>query len=306
LPFSIHMEKVLLMQGKTVIFDANALGHVVKHSTRNLSWGGSKTGVIFGFIRKLFKIQADVQATNWIFCWDADKRSLRRGDIFPDYKIKKDNKSPKDKELDKIARPQFKILRKHVLPLMGFSNQFLQKGYEADDTIAQIITQYSIEKFIIVSRDNDLHQLLEGDRVVMFDPVKMGYFAEKHFTYKWGVKPNEWEFVKAIAGCSGDGVPGIEGVKEKTAIKFLKGQLKPTTQAYAKIIAGEKLCLDNLRLVKLPFEDTPSVDEIYYSQPSSEGFFQVCNEYGFNSFLEGNMINEFCELFIDINADRGY
>jgi 5'-3' exonuclease len=284
------------MTDRIMIVDGNALGHVVKHATKELSYRGSKTGVIYGFIQKLFKIQGEVQANGIIFTWDANKRYLYRCKFYPDYKLDKRDKPEKDKELDRIARPQFKTLRKEVLPRMGFQNQLIQKGLEADDIIAQCVKQYKDDEWVMVSRDNDLHQLLEADRVSMFDPVKFGYFTADAFEQKWGVPPSEWEFVKAIAGCAGDGVPGIPGVKEKTAIKFLKRELKATTQAHARILAGEKECLRNLRLVKLPWETTPYFD-IGFDVPSLKGFADVCVEYGFRSFLDDAVLEDFRELF---------
>lgn len=281
---------------KTMIIDANALGHVVKHSTKELSWRGDKTGVIFGFIQKLFKIQSEVMADQVVFCWDANKLELFRKDIFPDYKKQDKEPSELDKELDKIARPQFIVLRQQVLPKMGFNNNFIENGLEADDIIAQLVNQYPDRDFVIVSRDNDLHQLLDQGRVVLFDPVKMGYFSESLLRNKWGVGPEDWAFVKAIAGCPGDGVPGVPGVKEKTAIKFLKGELKNTTKAYKEICSREDECVFNLRLVKLPYESTPCF-ELWEDNTSQDGFHEICTKYGLNSFLEGGKLHEFKQLF---------
>lgn len=282
---------------KAMIIDANALGHVVKHATKDLSFRGDRTGVVYGFIKKLMVIQANVNADFFIFCWDAGRDSLYRKEIFHDYKIQVGEKTPEEIELDKIARPQFIELRKKVLPKIGFSNNLIAKGLEADDIIAQIVLQYKqMYEFTIVSRDNDLHQLLEEDRVAIFDPVKMGYFTERIFTEKWGVPPKKWELVKSIAGCSGDGVPGVERVKEKTAIKFLKGELKPTTQAYKKIVAAEELCVRNMRLVKLPWESTPSFD-LFEDSITRQGFIDVAIEYGFRSLRGEDKVNEFIELF---------
>lgn len=282
---------------RIMIIDSNALGHVVKHSTKELSWRGDKTGVIYGFLQKLFKIQSDVNADQVIFCWDAIKDTLFRKEIFPDYKKQDKEPSQLDKELDRIARPQFIVLRTEVLPAMGFANNLIMTGLEADDIIAQLVLQYKrMNDFVIVSRDNDLHQLLEEDKVTLFDPVKMGYFTEKIFREKWGIEPKDWEQVKAIAGCAGDGVPGVPGVKEKTAIKFLKGETNPDTKAHQNILLMEEQCIFNIRLVKIPWEGTPSFD-IFFDDIDVNGFIDICKKYGLNSFLEGGKVEEFSALF---------
>lgn len=286
---------------KILVIDSNALGHVVKHATKELSFRGDKTGVIFGFIRKLFKIQSIVMANKVIFCWDGNKDKLFRKEVFPDYKKSSGEIDPEAEKLESIARPQFAKLRLEVLPKLGFKNNILIDGLEADDSIAQIVTQYEREEdqIIIVSRDNDLHQLLNSNKVYLFDPVKLGYFSASSFWNKWGIEPSEWEFVKAIAGCAGDGVPGIPRVKEKTAIKFLKGELKNTTQAHKAITKGLEICLRNMRLVKLPWESTPQI-KILSDNLSLEGFTEMCVKYGFVSYLEGEKSNEFKHLFMDI------
>jgi len=289
------------LRPRIMLIDANALGHVVKHATKELSFRGDRTGVLFGFIQKLFKIQSEVMAHHIVFCWDSFRDDLFRRDMYPPYKqIEEGSKSELDQDLDSIARPQFVKLRREVLPKMGFRNQILIKGLEADDTIAQLVIQFRSEyDMIIVSRDNDLHQLLKGEEVKMFDPVKMGYFSEAAFREKWGIGPENWEFVKAIAGCGGDGVPGIPGVGEKTAIKFLNGELKCGSKKHTDICDNEEQAQLNLRLVKLPWESTPNII-LATDNLSVEGFIEVCKQYGFNSFLEGEKFIDFRDLFLEV------
>jgi 5'-3' exonuclease len=280
---------------KMMLIDANALGHVVKHATKQLSFRGDHTGVIFGFIQKLFKIQSEVLADDLVFCWDGSRDELLRRDLLPTYKeVNEKKKTEQDIELDRIARPQFKRLRLEVLPKIGFANQLLYEGFEADDVIAQIVNQYngSIQIFI-VSRDNDMHQLLSST-VSMFDPVKLGYFTREAFIRKWGIEPQDWDCVKAIAGCSGDNVPGVPGVKEKTAIKFLKGELGSHTVKHKAILEMEEDCIENLRLVKLPFEAMEPV-ELYEDNLSVQNFREVCHEFGFKSLVDKD--EDFVTLF---------
>lgn len=285
------------MKEKMMLVDANALGHVVKHATKELAWRGDRTGVIYGFIQKLFRIQSDVMADAVVFCWDVHRDKLFRREAYPKYKeVIEEEKSEKDIKLDMIARPQFALLRTEILPTMGFNNNLLLPGLEADDVMAQVALQYKYNyDIIIVTRDNDLHQLL-CDEVTMYDPVKLGYFSVRSFEEKWGISPDQWEFVKAIAGCGGDNVAGVPGVKEKTAIKFITGKLGSHTKAHKAIMEREEMCVENLRLVKLPWESTPEID-IKTDSISTEGFVQVCVKYGFKSFLESEKYNDLKDLF---------
>ena len=63
--------------------------------------------------------------------------------------------------------------------------------------------------------------------------------------------------MKAISGCSSDNITGIKGVGEKTAIKYLLGELKETTKTYKAIEEQkEELWKKNGKLTKLPLEGT--------------------------------------------------
>ena len=94
--------------------------------------------------------------------------------------------------------------------------------------------------------------------------------------------------MKAIAGCKSDEVPGIAGVGEKTAIKFLKNELPKHFKAYSKIRDNWESALEKwLPLVHLPLEGTPLPNLHDYKHPSMSEFFKICVEYEFESFLRG-------------------
>ena len=101
---------------------------------------------------------------------------------------------------------------------------------------------------VIVSTDRDLYQLLRQDRVSVWDPLKKKPVTERSFTMKYGIGPDEWAPVKAIAGC-----PGVKGVGEKTAIKYLTAEMNMNTKTYVKIMKAGDLIARNLKLVELPF-----------------------------------------------------
>jgi 5'-3' exonuclease len=283
---------------KIALIDGNALCHVVKHATKNLSFNGSSTGVLFGLVRKLFNIQEKLFANKYVFCWDS-KGVLERKKVYPGYKDNRKEQKAEEAKLNEIAIPQFNLARVFMLPTIGFNGHYLQDGLEADDVIAQLCLRYKDEhEMIIVSRDNDFFQLLDEGKVSMFDPVKFGYTTKRTFKAKWGVEPENWDFVKAIAGCSGDGVIGVKGVAEATAIKFLKGELKTTTKKHKDIIANEDMIIDNLRLVKLPWDPTPEF-ELVDDNLSKEGFIKICMEYGFRSYLTEGLPETFEKLFME-------
>lgn len=287
---------------RMVIFDCNALCHAAKFSTRSLSFRGHKTGVIFGFTKSLIKLQENLRGDVVAFAWDSDSRQTSfRKEAYPAYKANRDEeKSPEDKRLDEIAKPQFNEIREKVLPALGFANIFMQPRLEADDIIGQIVRQQALRsddwEVVMVTRDGDMYQLL-SERVMMYDPVKKKFITAEGFTSVWGIEPKDWVLVKAIAGCSTDNVAGVPGVAEKTAIKFLNGELPPTGKIHRRIIEAEDDMLFKMSLVELPHAKTKLVEIISKDSTSKDRFIKVCEHYGFKSLLNSSSINRWAELY---------
>lgn len=105
----------------------------------------------------------------------------------------------------------------------------------------------------------DFYQLL-SKRVMIWHPVKREAVTRKSFKRKYGIHPKQWATVKAIAGCSGDFVKGIEQVGETTALRYVRGELMESSKAFKSIESreGQKIINRNLRLVSLPFEGIAS------------------------------------------------
>jgi len=90
--------------------------------------------------------------------------------------------------------------------------------------------------------------------------------------------------VKAMAGCKSDKVAGICNVGEKTAIKYLNGNLKSTTKAYKDIKDSKDLIESNMKLVDLPMEGTGKF-RLNKDRMDLPAFMKLCEDYGFQSFL---------------------
>ena len=114
------------------------------------------------------------------------------------------------------------------------------------------------QKTVIVTNDNDLLQLLD-DRVIMYSVTTGEEKTKQWFEKRYGLPPKMWAEVKAITGCSGDNVVGIRGVGEKTAVKFLLGELNPKTKAFASIKENRKIIRRNFPLVVLPHLLSPQL-----------------------------------------------
>lgn len=276
-----------------IIIDAHALAHRARFAMKgaDLSTGSIKTGVIYNFLMAINSLSYFLKSSQFIFIWDS-KGSLRQ-DMYPQYKSKRrNNKTPEEKEFDNLTMPQFQTIRMKVLPTMGFQNSFIQTGLEADDIIAALTIMLKLEKFVIVSRDQDLFQLITGN-VTMYDPTSKKFHTQQSVFEEWGIETDRWWEVKAIAGCKTDTVGGVSwttkngkltSAKEKTAIKYLLDTLPRKTDAYKAIEDAEDVMKRNARLTKLPFEGT-KCPTLLPEDLKLVDFVEVFEEYNFKSFL---------------------
>ena len=258
---------------------------MAKHAMSDLSYDDKKSGVIFGFFRQILFLAKKFETNNFAFVWDSPA-SLRK-EIYPEYKEnrKKIERTKEEIEDDIIAFKQFSLLREEILPKLGFSNIFMLPGYEADDIIAQVCKD-SVSEIMIVSSDNDLYQLLT-EEVCIYDPRRKDFYTKENFLADYEIVPGDWKRVKGIAGCTSDGVQGIRGVGEKTAIKYLLKKMNPVSKSYEEIRAFLKSdeYARNLQLVTLPYPKIPKVNLHEQKELSADYFINVCQRFGFNSFM---------------------
>ncbi len=277
------------MSNKFLILDCNFLCHRLKHAMGGLSFEGGPTGIIYGFLKSIPMYQEMFDTQHIIFCWDS--KSSKRQEVFPGYKA---NRKKRQAELNKKEiifetefRYQMKMLRVKYLPMIGFKNIFCQKGYEADDLIASFcLTISDKNQIIIITSDQDLYQCITTN-IFIYDPIKRKRMTLQGLDKLCGLKPHEWKMMKAVAGCSTDDVPGVKGIGEKTAIKYITGGLSDTTKAFQNINSeqGWKIYKRNLKLVDLPFKGTKKY-KLRKDELSADGWKRVIRKLGLKSIRD--------------------
>lgn len=274
-----------MKNNKTIIVDCNYVGHAVRHTvdTKLQTSSGVHTNVIYGFLQSILMLSQVYSTNKFVFVWDS--KLSKRKELFPEYKKSRHkDMTPEEKEELRQAFLQFQILRKRVIPTIGFQNNFMEPGYEGDDMIASVIQNDDFGRdFLLYASDHDLYQLL-SPRVAMIKRKEL-YTIDK-FVQEFGINPSQWWMVKTLAGCSSDEVPGIRGVGEMTACKWLRKELKEKSVAFQKIVDNrEEVERRNIPLVKLPFEGTPvkKITEDRFDIRATRKMFQY---YEFDSFLE--------------------
>lgn len=241
-----------------LILDVNGLCWRSFHSTGGLSYRGTPTGVTYGFLAEVLRLEELFNSNRLVFCFDRGE-SLR-AKLCKEYKYerikKKKEATDHEKEMYDQIRRQITDLRKKYLPAAGFKNVFSQKGYEADDIIASVCNNLQLDDTaVVVSSDKDMFQLI-SKRVSVWRPKERELWTKDKFIEHYGIKPKSWITVKALSGCKTDEVTGIKGIGEDTAVKYLRGMLKPSYISLQKILskAGKKILMRNWPLVALPFD----------------------------------------------------
>jgi len=178
---------------------------------------GQTTNAVYGFTAMLINLLRDEKPTHVAAAFDVSRKTFRT-EAFPEYKA---NRAATPDEF----RGQVEIT-KEVLGAMGVPVMAID-GYEADDLIATLTTQAVPQGFrvLIVTGDRDALQLVNPDVTVLY-PKKgvsdMTRFTPAAVEEKYGLTPAQYPDFAALRGDPSDNLPGIPGVGEKTAAKWIR------------------------------------------------------------------------------------
>ncbi|GAA4937687.1 DNA polymerase I [Algibacter agarivorans] len=177
---------------------------------------GLDTSAIMGFMNSLLDVIKRERPDHLAVCFD-NGGSADRVEMFEAYKANRDE-TP---EAIKIAVPIIQdILKAMHIPIME------KVGYEADDVIGTLAKQAEKEGYqtFMVTPDKDFAQLV-SDNIFMYRPMFGGGYET------WGIPEVQKKFevtdplqvidFLGMMGDSSDNIPGLPGVGEKTAKKFL-------------------------------------------------------------------------------------
>jgi len=283
---------------KYLILDSSYICYRNKYKIKDLPFNEIRVGIIYGYLEDILKLAEKHKTPNLIHTWDSQK-SIRK-ELYPEYKNNRNNNlTEKDLIIHHMCKEQFPVIRKKILPKLGFRSNFICSNYESDDIIAKLCEKYH-EKYdlTVISRDKDLYQLLDYCNMWNFETKE--FYTKESFKSQWGIDSNSWGTVKTYSGCSSDNVDGVPNVREKTAIKYLNGTLNKNTKAYKNIENnnGQRIAFRNKDLVLLPCPLMNGRDfEIKKDQFSLDGLIEICNEYGFVDIVNTKKLDRWRKCF---------
>ena len=209
-----------MSQKRLFLLDAYALifrGYYAFIKNPRINSKGMDTSAIMGFMNALMDVIKREKPDHLAVAFDKGGSTFRL-EMFEQYKANRDA-TP---EAIKIAVPYIQdLLRAMHIPIIEVA------GFEADDLIGTIAKQAEKEnyKVFMVTPDKDFAQLV-SENIFMYRPARMGNDIEI-----WGIPEVQAKFevehplqVIDFLGMMGDAVdniPGLPGVGEKTAKKFL-------------------------------------------------------------------------------------
>lgn len=278
------------MKKTWIVLDVSAICYAAFFAMPTLSAEEIPTTVLYGFFKQLQSLAGKFQSKNFVFCFDYGASIRKR--YYRKYKANRHvDLTEEEQRSRQLIFDQMELLRTDFLPRLGYKNILFREGYEGDDMIAVAVKAKvgPDDDFVIVSRDKDLLQCLD-DNVVWYtsNRGKEEIYNKKSFMREFGIEPIEFAKVKALAGCKSDNVPGIPGVGEKTALKWLRGELNPDTATYMRIrdfLVEEKKLFRKFRYVTiLPFPTLKMEVELVEDEFNAEVWAKLSKRYHFNSF----------------------
>ncbi len=245
------------------LLDAYALifrGYYALIKNPRINSKGMDTSAIMGFMNSLFDVIKREKPDHLAVCFDKGG-SAERTELFPEYKANRDE-TP---DAIQVAVPYIhEILKAMHIPVVEL------EGWEADDLIGTLAKQAEKEnyKVFMVTPDKDFGQLV-SENIFMYRPARLGNGIEiwgiPEVKKRFGVeRPEQVIDYLGMMGDASDNIPGLPGVGDKTARKFieefgslegllantdkLKGKMKEKVEEHAELGLLSKrlatICID--------------------------------------------------------------
>lgn len=296
-------------QKRLFLLDAYALifrGYYALIKNPRINSKGMDTSAIMGFVNSLFDVIKREKPDHLAVCFDKGG-SVERTELFEDYKANRDE-TP---DAIRIAVPFIQdILKAMHIPVVEL------EGFEADDIIGTLAKQAEKEdyKVFMVTPDKDFGQLV-SENIFMYRPARMGNGIEiwgiPEVQKRFGVeRPEQVIDYLGMMGDASDNIPGLPGVGDKTAKKFiadfgdmeallantdkLKGKMKEKVEENAELGRLSR----KLAEININCEVTFNANDYEMSEPDSPKVQQIFEELEFRR-LKDQFIKIFSEETVE-------
>jgi 5'-3' exonuclease len=187
---------------------------------------GEPVNAVRGLLDMIAKLVTDFEPTELVACWDDSWRPTWRVALIPSYKAQRvasETKASSVEDVPDLLTPQIPVIRELLdalgIPIVGAAD------HEADDVIGTLAHRARIP-VDVVTGDRDLFQVvddLHGVRVIYTGRgmSKLEILTDAALTTKYGITLQQYADFAVMRGDPSDGLPGVAGVGEKTAVSLL-------------------------------------------------------------------------------------
>ncbi|MGA5300620.1 DNA polymerase I [Nucisporomicrobium flavum] len=204
--------RLLLLDGHSLAYRAYFALPVENFSTAT----GQPTNAVFGFTSMLINMLRDEKPTHIVVAFDVSRHSFRT-EKYAEYKAGRSETPQPFLGQVSLVKEVLQALR---IPVVE------KPGYEADDVIGTLSCQARDAGFdvVISTGDRDAFQLA-GEHVTILYPVRgvseVWRMTPEAIEAKYGVPPGRYRDKAALVGEASDNLPGVPGVGDKTAAKWI-------------------------------------------------------------------------------------
>ncbi|MBV9011711.1 MAG: DNA polymerase I [Pseudonocardiales bacterium] len=178
---------------------------------------GQTTNAVYGFTSMLINLLRDEQPSHLAVAFDVSRKTFR-AETYAPYKA---NRSTTPDEF----RGQVSLIQ-DVLATLGIP-VLTKENYEADDLIATVVARAEPEGFqvLVCTGDRDAFQLVSNHVTVLYPRKGVSdliRFTPEVLAERYGLTPQQYPDYAALRGDPSDNLPGIPGVGDKTAAKWVR------------------------------------------------------------------------------------
>ena len=207
-------EKVFFLDAYALIYRA----FFALNKNPRMTSKGLNTSAIIGFLNTLYEVIKNEKPSHLGIAFDLGAPTLRT-DNFCDYKANREEMPP---DLRASIPYIIKIIKGFNIPI------YACEGFEADDVIGTLAKKAEKAGFLtyMMTPDKDFGQLV-SDNIFIYKPAKFNdpatVMGPKEVCEKYGINtPTQLIDILGLWGDAADNIPGIPGVGEKTAAKFIQ------------------------------------------------------------------------------------
>lgn len=284
------MKRMILVDGNSLMYRAYygmSQGGAIQTNSK-----GMYTGAVYSFAR-MIKIIAKQNYDNFLVAFDAGKKTIRHS-WMESYKA---GRPPMPDEF------RFQIVYiKQFLDLYRIKRYEIEL-YEADDIIGLMSKKAEDEGYHvdIYSSDKDLLQLISDKTTVHLTKKGMTELEDYNpdtFFERYNIKYTQFIDLKALMGDKSDNLPGIPGIGEKKAVKYLNlyndldgiiahmDEIKGADGIKIKENYNMAILCKKMATIIRDFPITITLEDTVKQEPNITALMEFYKELEFRSFLK--------------------